>query len=414
MNNDSPNYKRTLNACNFGGFLQSATMNLPPFLFIPLNQLYGITYTQIGFLVFLNFAAQFGADVFFGHPINKYGYRPFCISSQFAVAFGLILLACAPWLLPDNVFLLLVIAIIILGAATGLMEALLSPITKAIPSENSNDANFMIMHTSFAGGIFAAALFTSLMLYVFGTEMWQLVVFLWAILPLANAFMFLKAPLPAILSEDKRMKIGQLLKNWVFIISFFAIFFGASTELLIVQWGSSYLEEGLGIPKMVGDIGGMCLFAAMLGLGRILYAKEEARFNLNNLMIFGSLACVLCYLVVAAAPNAWMVLAAFGFIGFFSCMLWTGTLIVAADSLPNTGVVIFALLAGGGDLGTAMIGQAVGWISDFFAIHAPAGVQAQQYGLKAAISVAIVVPLLSLAFQVILKKLAPHKRRIMR
>lgn len=409
MHNRNTDYKRTLRACNFGGFIQSAAMNLLPFLFILLNQLYGITFTQVGFLVFINFAAQFVADMLFGHPINKYGYRPFCICSQFAVAFGLILLACAPFLMPGNLFVLLVIATIILGTATGLMEVLLSPVTKAIPTENSSNANFMMMHASFAAGIFAAALFTSVLLSAFGTEKWQLVVLLWAVLPLANAFMFLKAPMPATISEEKRMKLGRLLKNWVFIISFFAIFFGAAAELLIVQWGSSYLEKGLGLSKTVGDVGGMCLFAAMLGLGRILYAKKEARFNLNNLMIFGSFACVICYIIVAAAPYAWMVLAAFGLIGFFSCMLWTGTLIVAADRLPNTGAVIFALLAGGGDLGTAIIGQAVGWMSDTFAARAPAGVQAQQYGLKTAIAVAIVVPLLSLAFQIILKKLAPHK-----
>jgi len=385
-------------------------MNLPPFLFIPLNQLYGITYTQIGLLVLLNFIAQFIADVFFGYPINKYGYRPFCIGSQFSVAFALILLACAPWIMPDNVFLIVAIAIVIIGGAAGLMEALLSPMTKAIPTETSNDANFMIMHTSFAAGIFAAAFFTSVMLYIFGTEMWQLVVFLWAILPLTNAFMFINAPMPGIIPEEKRMKIGKLLKNWIFIIGFFAIFFGASTELLIVQWGSAYLEKGLGLPKMLGDVGGMCLFAIMLALGRIIYINKEHSFDLNNLMIYGSLACIICYIVVAAVPYAWIVLIAFGLIGLFSCMLWTGTLIVSADSLPNTGVLIFALLAGGGDLGTAVVGQVVGWLSDYFAANAPAGVNVQQYGLRMAITLAIIVPVLSLIFQVILKKLAPHKK----
>ena len=84
----------------------------------------------------------------------------------------------------------------------------------------------------------------------------------------------------------------------------------------------------------------MCLFAAMLGLGRYMYAKKGDSFNLNNLMILGSLACVLCYLVVAAAPSAWLVLAAFGLIGFCSCLLWTGTILVAAGNLPDTGAIL--------------------------------------------------------------------------
>ena len=54
-------YRRTLTACNLAGFIQSATMNLSPFLFVPLMLLYGLSYTQLGFLVLVNFVAQFAA-----------------------------------------------------------------------------------------------------------------------------------------------------------------------------------------------------------------------------------------------------------------------------------------------------------------------------------------------------------------
>ena len=92
-------------------------------------------------------------------------------------------------------------------------------------------------------------------------------------------------------------------------------------------------------------------------------------------------------------------------------MLWTGTLIVAADNLPHTGALVFALLAGGGDLGIAVGGQVVGWLSDVFATRAPAGEDAAQYGLKMAMFVAIAIPVLSLFCQIPLKKLAPHHGR---
>ena len=130
---------------------------------------------------------------------------------------------------------------------------------------------------------------------------------------------------------------------------------------------------------------------------------------MNKLMIWGSAACIVLYTVVALAPSVWLVLLAFGLIGFCSSMLWTGTLIVAADRLPNTGALIFALLAGGGDLGIGVIGQMVGWLSDFFSARAPTGADAEQFGLQAAMAVAIAVPLLSLCFQSVLKRLAPHR-----
>ncbi len=402
-------YRSTLRACNLAGFIQSATMNLSPFLFVPLKLLYGLSYTQLGTLVLVNFAAQFAADLYFGGPVNRYGYRPFCVGSQLAIVVGLALFACAPWLAPGREMVVFVLGTVVFSAAAGLLEVLLSPITKSIPAENS-EANFMIMHSAFAGGIFAAALVTTLLLRGLGIARWQLVVALWALLPLYNTFRFARAPLPTIVPRHLRMKTARLLVHPAFITAFFAIFFGAATELLIVQWGSTYLEKGLGLPKVAGDVLGLCFFAAMLAAARLLYAKKGERANLNHLMIGGSLLCVLLYLTAALAPKAWLVLAAFGFIGFGSSMLWTGTLVVAADRLPFTGALIFGLLAGGGDLGIAVSGQVVGWLSDFFAARAPAGRAAAEYGLQTAMLVAMAIPVLSVVCQLPLWKLAPHRR----
>jgi fucose permease len=401
-------YRRTLRASNLAGFIQSATMNLSPFLFVPLMLLYGLSYTELGFLVLVNFMAQFVACLYFGWPVNKYGYKPFCIGSQVAIVVGLVVFASAPYIAPNDEVVALVVGTVIFSIGTGLLEVLLSPITKSIPAENS-EANFMIMHSAFAGGIFAAALVTTVLLRVLGDEKWQFIVLLWALLPLYNTFRFVKSPMPQIIPQEQRMKFKSLLRSPAFIVAFFAIFFGAATELLIVQWGSTYLEEGLGLPKTVGDVFGLCLFSAFLAAARILYAKRGAGLNMNNLMIWGSLACVVLYAVVAVAPTAWLVLVAFGLIGFCSSLLWTGVLIVSADTLPFTGALIFALLAGGGQLGIATVGQLVGWLSDYFAARAPAGWDPTQFGLRMAMAVAIAVPLMSLVFQLPLKRLAPHR-----
>ncbi len=55
---------------------------------------------------------------------------------------------------------------------------------------------------------------------------------------------------------------------------------------------------------------GLCLFAAMLALARLLYVKWGERLNMNDLMIWGSVACAALYVVVALAPSAWLVLLA--------------------------------------------------------------------------------------------------------
>ena len=154
---------------------------------------------------------------------------------------------------------------------------------------------------------------------------------------------------------------------------------------------------------------GLCLFSAMLAGARLLYAKRGVGLNMNDLMIWGSAACVVLYIVAALVPVAGLVLAAFALIGFFSSMLWTGTLIVAADRLPYTGALVFALLAGGGDLGIAAAGQLTGWLSDYFTARAPAGEDPAQYGLQTAMLVAVSIPVLSVVCQLPLKKLAPHR-----
>ncbi len=181
--------------------------------------------------------------------MNKYGYKPFCIGSQLAIAIGLILFACAPWIAPNKPFLVFALATAIFSAAAGLLEVLLSPITKSVPSDNS-EANFMMMHTAFAGGIFAAALVTSLLLRLLGNNLWQYVVFLWALLPLYNTIGFIRSPMPGIVPVERRMKLGPMLRNPVFIVAFLAIFLAQPRNCSSYSGAPPIWKEGSGSPRL--------------------------------------------------------------------------------------------------------------------------------------------------------------------
>ncbi|MBQ5816547.1 MAG: MFS transporter, partial [Oscillospiraceae bacterium] len=61
----------------------------------------------------------------------------------------------------------------------------------------------------------------------------------------------------------------------------------------MAQWSSGYLERALGIPKVWGDIFGVALFAAMLGLGRTLYSKIGK--NIYRVLTLGALGAAVCY-----------------------------------------------------------------------------------------------------------------------
>jgi fucose permease len=207
------------------------------------------------------------------------------------------------------------------------------------------------------------------------------------------------------------MKMGTMLRHPVFILAALTIFFSAATEILVVQWGSTYLERGLGLDKVVGDVGGLCTYAVMMGIGRFLYGTRGKKLNIHNAMIWGGAISILAYSILALAPNFWLGMVAFGLIGNCTCMMWPGSLLVASNKLPFAGVLVFGVLCGVGDLGSAVAGQAIGVLSDFFAARAPQGIALtpEQYGLRIAIGASVLIPVLTTVFQYLLKKVAPYR-----
>ena len=168
------------------------------------------------------------------------------------------------------------------------------------------------------------------------------------------------------------------------------------------QWSSSYLEYALNIPKVWGDILGVALFALMLGLGRSLYAK--AGKNVYRALLLSSIGATACYLTAAVVSQPVVGLAACAMTGLCTAILWPGSLIVAADQFPASGVAVFALMAAGGDMGAAVGTQFVGNISDLVAqnqyLTALAdswNMTADRLGMRLGLLTATLFPLLSVA-----------------
>ena len=89
--------------------------------------------------------------------------------------------------------------------------------------------------------------------------------------------------------------------------------------------------------------------------------------------------------------------------GFCVSMMWTGSIIVASDRYPEGGVMIFALMAAGGDFGASMGPQLVGVITDA-AIETPAlislaerlSLAPDQLGMKLGMLVGMLFPLIAI------------------
>jgi MFS family permease len=208
---------------------------------------------------------------------------------------------------------------------------------------------------------------TTLFLFGFGRNSWPWIVVLWTIPAIVNFFLFMKVPLAPPIPEEHRQGMKMLILKPFFIVAFLALLAGGASELVMSQWSSAFMEKAMLLPKVVGDVAGMTMFALMLGVGRLLYGIYGTKINVIRMMMAGSILAIACYLVVAFSPYNVLSLIACAVCGFAVCLLWPGTLVIAAERFPLAGAWLFAILAAGGDIG-ASIGP---WFMSVVTEHGP-------------------------------------------
>ena len=390
-------YKSTVIACYTGYFSQAIVVNLVPIIFIPLRERFGFSYSQLGLLILINFVTQILIDISLSKAADKYGLRIFAVVSHFLCVAGFLLFAFTPYFFAGQEFLGYMVSSVVFSAGGGLLEILLNPIIDAIPAKQKDRA-MILLHSFYAWGQAAVVIITTLLLF-FGVNL-TVIILLWAAIPFVNGFIFSKVPIAEKENKENIIKIRQLIKNPIFIIAFIAILFGSASEATMAQWASSFMQKGLGLPKITGDILGICGFAVMLGTGRALYGFYAKKVRLNKILIYSSFAAVICYFVVAVSPFDFLSIAACAVSGLCVSLMWPGTLVIASERLPLAGASMFALLSAGGDIGAAAAPFATGNTIDFFISR----LGNEQSGLRLGILLSGLFPLAALIFFAKLKK----------
>ena len=125
--------------------------------------------------------------------MDRIGYRTCVVCSQLLSAIGLALLTVLPEVLPDP-FIGILIAVVLYAMGAGLIEVLISPIVEACPFENK-DGMMSLLHSFYCWGSVGVILGSTVFFAVFGVENWRILAILWAVLPFANTFNFLKCPI---------------------------------------------------------------------------------------------------------------------------------------------------------------------------------------------------------------------------
>lgn len=403
-------YKDTVRACYLGNFLQSAGV-IFSVLFIPLRSLYGITYTQFAVLLTINFITQVVSDVLFSKPVEKYGFRKFSMGAPVMSSCGLFLFAFAPNLFPKQPFIGFCLGIFVFSASAGLQELLLSPIMDALPIPKEEKAKSMSMlHSCFAWGQIVGVLTTTLFVYFMKNEYWQVITCIWAVIPLVNVWLFSKVPLYEKVSAERAMKVRELLKSNIFRLVMLAIITGGAGEVVMTQWSSAFMEKGLNLPKILGDMTGVCGFSLMLAIGRTAYGVYGDRISIHKVMITGAACSTACYVIAALSGNPYVGIAACIMTGLCVSLLWPGSIVVAARELPLAGASMFALLSAGGDVGASAGSFLVGRAADMISASGKTsllwidGLTPEQAGLRSGLLIAALFPAVCVIVNLIIQK----------
>lgn len=355
------NNKRVKLACYTTNVTMAVVGNLSPVLFMTFRSLYGISYSLLGLLVLINFVTQLTIDLIFSFFSYKFNIQKAVKLTPVISVFGLLIYALWPFLLPNHVYVGLVIGTIIFSVSSGFAEVLISPVIAALPSENP-DHEMSKLHSIYAWGVVFVIVVSTVFLLLFGNARWQWLALFFALVPLLAALLFAGAKLPELEKPERASGLKAIFGQKALWLCALAIFLGGAAECTMAQWSSGYIETALGIPKVWGDICGVAVFSVMLGLGRTLYAKYGR--SAEKVLLLGAIGAALCYLTAAIVPVPIIGLLACAFTGFCVSMLWPGSLIVAAERIPTGGVVMYAMMAAGGDFGASVAPQLVGIITD--------------------------------------------------
>ncbi len=354
------NYKHTFFACYAGYFVQSIINNFLPLLFLTLQKDFGLSYDRISLLIVINFGVQLFVDLISTAFVDKLGYRKCVLAAHFFAFSGLFLLGVLPFVLDP--YMGIIISITVYAVGSGLIEVIISPIVEACPGERKS-AQMSLLHSFYCWGQMAVVLLSTLFFVLFGTANWRYLAFIWALVPFFNGIYFTLVPVPSVLAKGESLGIKGLLGTKLFYVFALVMLCSGASEIAMSQWASVFAESGLKVSKTVGDLLGPCLFAALMGIARVGYARLADKISLVSIMTASGIFCIVCYLVTALSSYALFSLVGCALCGLSVGIMWPATFSLAAERIPRGGTAMFALLALFGDLGCTSGPAVVGRIT---------------------------------------------------
>lgn len=380
-------YQKTIYACFAAYIVQAVVNNFVPLLFLTFQDSYGIPLSQITMLVTLNFGLQLLVDLASVSFVDRIGYRASMVLAHALAAAGLALLAILPELLPSP-FPGILLSVCVYAVGGGLLEVLVSPVVEACPSDHK-EQTMSLLHSFYCWGQVAVVLLTTLAVRLLGEGLWWVLPLFWALLPAYNCVAFATVPLRPTVPEEEKSPLKTLFRSGVFITAMVLMLCAGASELAMSQWSSLFAEKALGVPKVMGDLLGPCLFAVFMGIGRTIYGIWGEKLDLNRALLCTACLCAGCYLGAALFSAPLVSLLCCSLCGFSISLMWPGVLSATATAYPKGGTAMFGVLAVCGDIGCSLGPALTGAVSDI-ALGLGRG---EQWGLKAGMLGAALFPM---------------------
>lgn len=392
-------YKHTKYAAYIGYITQAIVNNLPALLFVTFNTAYGVSLEKIGLLVSINFSIQILVDLIAVKYIDRIGYRTGVVAAHVFAVLGLCCFGILPEIMSDK-YAAILIAMALNAIGGGLTEVLISPIVESLPGDEKASA-MSILHSFYCWGHMAVVILSTVFFSTIGVANWRILPFIWALVPLFNIFFFLKVPMCVLVEESERVPVTTLFNSRLFWILMVLMVAAGASEQAMSQWSSLFAETGLNVSKTMGDLLGPCLFAALMGLARLIYGILGSRLNIRMGLLYTSVLCVAAYLISVLSPWPVLSLIGCGLCGFSVGLMWPGVFSLGAKTYSAGGTAMFALLALAGDLGCGggpgLVGMISGWLEGSMDVMS---------ALKSGLGVAIIFPIIMIIGIIALKKAA--------
>ena len=366
------NFRMTKFVCYIGFVVQAIINNFLPILFVCLQDNYGLNYEKLARLIVVNFGAQMCVDLLTPKITKHLGYRATAFLSQFTASLGLVMMAVLPNIMA-NKYLAISISAVMYACGSGLMEVVLSPMVEILPSDNKR-GTMQILHSFYCWGQAFTIIGTTVLIGLLGSKNWSFVPLVWAIIPLINAFCFLKVPIITPPADQKLASLGSLLKRRQFRGYMIMMLCAGAAEITMAQWASLFAQRGLGVSKVIGDLAGPCAFALFMASGRVIYGINAKKIDFKKAMLTLSFFSTVCYLGVAITGNPVLSLCFCAVCGLTVSIFWPAIYSQGAIDFCDGGMVMYSVFAMCGDVGCALGPWILGIVADNFGLNLGFGV----------------------------------------